>query len=461
MSIAFDKLISDLQQNSFFAGFKYQKSESAFVKESNGRKLRIRLWHSRDYPISVIKIHPQYDLRFDILHRWYERFDFRTVKDQRTIFTLSFDECHLPDDISLSRDDAFYVDTDSVNYRVQLTQMQDRIVKSVTEIDNRFKTVKDLYDYLIVPVLKGDKALPATGSCWVFVDLALCKYVAPEVYPEFRHIVMSQVEQLYKKGEPNIERIHSNIDEMLDFLETANLEEEARRRKSNKVTEKPETARKKSIYSDREKFQKIDALSKPVEKKFNFKRSSWARWTTRDGYLFNADVSLNPKEDILFFELEVKPIYVDDLLWKIYKYKRELKPFSLRILGVDAVMSVDILKSQWRLDGDEGYAESSLTSALEHIYTIIEEAIRRFLKEHPNADTYYYYNERWTDQMLPILMLCHQHKYDAALSMLNEEISKGRNGGVVFYMPDDTQKTSFQFVKEYILNQQQSIIRKD
>lgn len=160
-----------------------------------------------------------------------------------------------------------------------------------------------------------------------------------------------------------------------------------------------------------------------------------------------------------FFDLKVKPIYVDDLLWEIYKYKRELKPFSLRILGVDAVMSVDILKSQWRLDGDEGYAESSLTSALEHIYTIIEEAIRRFLKEHPDADSYYYYNERWTNQLLPILMLCHQHKYNAALSMLTEEISKGRNGGVVFYMPDDTQKTSFQFVKEYILNKLQTNVR--
>ncbi len=209
----------------------------------------------------------------------------------------------------------------------------------------------------------------------------------------------------------------------------------------------------KSIYKNSEKRKFIDNISKQIEKEYGIKRSGYARWITIDGYLFNINSLLNPVENFLHIELEVKPLYVDDLLWEILGYGNTIKPFSLRITGCDAVTNVTICKLKWNIVGDEGYSESNLTSLYRQIYTTLENHINKFLKNHPCADDYYYYNNNWTNQILPILMLCHQHKYRQALSIIKEEMSKGRAGGVVFDMPDNTEKTTYQFMQDYCLSQ--------
>lgn len=207
----------------------------------------------------------------------------------------------------------------------------------------------------------------------------------------------------------------------------------------------------KSKYSNKEKYSILNNISKQIEKEYKTKRSDYARWITRNGYLFNLDFLLDPKINILHFQLEVKPIYVDDLLWEMLGNVKPLKPFSLRIMGCNAVTSVPIFECKWNIDGDSGYDDSNLRLLFEHIYSTIDSYITEFLKIYPNSDEYYYHNKEWTDQLLPILILCHQHKYKQALSLLNEEMAKGHTGGATFYMPDSSQKTTYQFVLEYCL----------
>lgn len=207
----------------------------------------------------------------------------------------------------------------------------------------------------------------------------------------------------------------------------------------------------KSKYTNKEKYTIVNNISKQIEKEYNTKRSDYARWITRNGYLFNLDFLLDPKTNILHFKLEVKPIYVDDLLWEMFGYEKPLRPFSLRIMGGNAVTSVPIFECKWNINGDTGYDDSNLISLYKQIYSTIGTCISEFLKEHPNSDEYYYQNPKWTDQMLPILILCHQHKYNHALSLLYEEMDKGRTGGTTFYMPDNSKKTAYQFVLEYCI----------
>ncbi|MCM1491120.1 MAG: hypothetical protein NC095_09895 [Muribaculum sp.] len=206
-----------------------------------------------------------------------------------------------------------------------------------------------------------------------------------------------------------------------------------------------------SKYTDKEKFDIINNVTKQIEKNYGVKRSSYARWKTKEGYLFNLYFFFNVKMDRISFVLEVKPIYVDDLLWEILGFEKPLKPFSLRIMGGNAVTSVPILECKWNINGDAGYEESNLISLYQQIYSTIDTYISEFLEEHPNPDEYYYHNPEWTNQMLPILIQCHKHKYRQALSLLKEEMAKGNTGGTTFYMPDNSQKTAYQFVLEYCL----------
>lgn len=205
------------------------------------------------------------------------------------------------------------------------------------------------------------------------------------------------------------------------------------------------------IIPNKEKSRLFDNACKLIEKEHCVKRSSYARWTTREGYLFIIDTLFVPQNNQFFLELEVKPLYVDDLLWEILGYELPIRPFSLRIMGCDHIVAVPIFKTSWMIDGDTGYADTSLSLKLQEIYKEIEFHIAAFLKANPIVDKYFFFNKNWHDQMLPMMMLCHQNKYRNALDLVNDEINKGNSGGIVFKMPDGTEKTAYQFVQEYCL----------
>lgn len=206
-----------------------------------------------------------------------------------------------------------------------------------------------------------------------------------------------------------------------------------------------------SLISNKEKRQLFDNACKPIEKEHCVKKSSYARWTTREGYLFIIDTLFVPQDNQIFLELKVKPLYVDDLLWKILGYELPIRPFSLRIMGCDHVVSIPIFKTSWIINAVTGYDDISLSLKLQEIYKEIEFHIAAFLKENPIADKYFFFDKNWHDQMLPMMMLCHQNKYLNALDLVNDEIDKGKSGGIVFKMPDGSEKTAYQFVKEYCL----------
>ncbi len=445
MGYYFDKIISDLKEDPFFAEFKFRKKNSIFYKESNGLKQFIELDHWQDFPPSSLEIYPMYNVRFDILHKWFERFSVRSLQAQRNDDSIGFDGS------MLSEQNTFLINPAGSNYTQELESLRISIKKNAEYVFSQFSSLENLYDALIEPILKDTKEFPTDGADWIFINLALCKLEAPENYEKYKNKLVRHVEYMYRKGEPNIELIYDKLNEIFDYLETVDLEEETRRRIKIQDAKKVKPKRPKSIYRISEKEKFVEKVRKRIENEHNIRHSYWARWTIRAGYLFWIDYFFNPKENIIFYNLKVKPIYVDDLLWKIYGYKDKIKPFSIRIMGGDAVTSIPIYESKWIIDGDDGYSESRLITLFEEIYSDIEKNIDIFLKDNPDANDFYYYNKEWSDQTLPILMLCHQQKFHEALSMVNEEMTKGRTGRTDFHMPDGEKKSSYEFVKDYCI----------
>lgn len=211
------------------------------------------------------------------------------------------------------------------------------------------------------------------------------------------------------------------------------------------------TFKRNSIYTVREKEKLISEASKSVEKEFGVKRSSYARWICRDGYLFDISFYENCKDNSILCNLYVKPIYVDDLLWQII-YKKELRPFSLRITGGLAVPEIQLKYYYgWKINGDEGYEQTELIRLYREIYNEITCEINNFIRKNPDVNNFYYHNPEWHNNLLAILILCHQQKYSQALAMTQEDINKGETGGTTFIMSDESEKTTLEFVREYCL----------
>ena len=72
---------------------------------------------------------------------------------------------------------------------------------------------------MILPVLNNDVSLPNVGSDWVFIYLTLCGIVNPQNYFHLKKIILAHVDEMYKKGEPNILDYYDRLDVILYYLE--------------------------------------------------------------------------------------------------------------------------------------------------------------------------------------------------------------------------------------------------
>lgn len=73
-----------------------------------------RGWDSEtDKP--ALRLYPIYGKRFDVLHKWFEPFSFKTLKDQRSNYTIGFDGK------MLNADNYFYFPQDGSRYDERLT----------------------------------------------------------------------------------------------------------------------------------------------------------------------------------------------------------------------------------------------------------------------------------------------------------------------------------------------------
>lgn len=83
----FERIVECLKDEPQLDGFTYVKSKYAFVKQVKGVRYRLNLRH-RFFFNMYLDIKPSYDVRIEILHKWFEKFNFRTIKDQRDSSTM-------------------------------------------------------------------------------------------------------------------------------------------------------------------------------------------------------------------------------------------------------------------------------------------------------------------------------------------------------------------------------------
>ena len=90
MITGYDKIVNDLVQLDFFSGYKFRKRDYSLFFKTEGGKQFIELDHWRGRDTSSLVIYPVYGVRFDILHKWFEKFSVKTLQDQRDRASISF-----------------------------------------------------------------------------------------------------------------------------------------------------------------------------------------------------------------------------------------------------------------------------------------------------------------------------------------------------------------------------------
>lgn len=68
-------------------------------------------------------------------------------------------------------------------------------------------------------MLNGETELPDVGADWIFIDMALCKLVAPANFHKLKQIILSHVEKMYAHQEPNILDYYNRFEDIFHYLE--------------------------------------------------------------------------------------------------------------------------------------------------------------------------------------------------------------------------------------------------
>lgn len=213
MALIFENIVKDLSQIGFFSKYKFRKRDASFLLKTKGGKYIIELDHWMDETTSSLVIYPIYGIRFDILHKWFEKFSIKSLQDQRDRASISFSGD------MLSLQDKFYFSLDGEKYTTDFDYFQTNLQKCAEYVFKEYSALDKLYEKTILPILNGSATLPNVGADWIFIDLALCKLVSPSNFSKLKQIIFPHVRYMYEQKEPNVLDYYNQLESVFSYLE--------------------------------------------------------------------------------------------------------------------------------------------------------------------------------------------------------------------------------------------------
>ena len=207
----FQIVVERLKSEPFLNGFKFRKRDYSFIQQENGLRRSIELDHwIKD---GVLIAYPIYMVRFDVLLKWFEPYSFKSLQIQRDNPSVDFSGN------MLGQQDKFQIV--EVSLQQDFTTLCDKLAKCSNIVFSSYTSLNDMYKRDIIPILEGKRTLPDVGADWAFKYLTLTRIVSPENYSAVKGLVLSQVNKMAKRNEPNIIEYMPRLDEIINAMEHA------------------------------------------------------------------------------------------------------------------------------------------------------------------------------------------------------------------------------------------------
>ena len=209
------------------------------------------------------------------------------------------------------------------------------------------------------------------------------------------------------------------------------------------------------------KGREIEKIAKDIRKStgrsYKYKQSDYINWKIKDGYFFCLDTSLyyNTKTHWMYPELCVKPIYIDDLYWKIIYPHREMKlPDSRRGNGILSHLKENIWKEKTPEILNTKFKVEEFEQIISDIFLKAEQEISAFLRKYPHPDLFgdFLAENGGGCALNNILILINQGGFAEAAQLTKERIAANRGVTNVYVISEGEnrqEKNEFEFILEY------------
>ncbi len=215
------KIIEAIASDPFFKEYVIKKKDASIILKSDIGYKRVVFQYYNTYDLKrdnlAIEIKPNYDIRFNILHKWFEKYSKRTLADQRDDYSVGF----IGDMIGATNE--FFFLESRQDYYTDLQALYDEVVKNAKNVFSKFTTLENYYDYCVNDVLTEKWELIHVGFEWVTEYLIATKLVAPSNYETVKNLILKRVEWMLGRDNPNIKLYYDDLPMILEDLESTDF----------------------------------------------------------------------------------------------------------------------------------------------------------------------------------------------------------------------------------------------
>lgn len=201
------------------------------------------------------------------------------------------------------------------------------------------------------------------------------------------------------------------------------------------------------------KFKEIEKIAnnirKTISKTYGFKQSGYINWKIKDGYFIYLDTL-----HIIKTELKIKPVYLDDLYWKIiYPHKKTKFPDSLRGNGQLSYLSEKIWEEWFPKNLKTDFSSEQYEQIITDVFHKAETEINSFLQKYPQPIFFgqYMIDNNRSSILSEVLVLINDKKFQEASQLARICIKKEPHVLNSYKMEDMTIKSEYEFILEYCL----------
>lgn len=217
-------IIETIASDSFFNEFVIRKSDNSIICKTDYGYKRVFFEYYNGYDLQrddlALEIRPHYNIRFNILHKWLEKYSKRTLKDQREGYSIGF--CG---DMLNFKGEFFFLENRK-SYDKDLKMLHHEVVKNANIVFSQYGTLKGYYQHYIGDVLKGIRDLPDGGFEWTINYLIATKIVAPSDYDTVKELILQRIEFMMQNNEPNTRMYYDDLSVILKDLDSTDFKSE-------------------------------------------------------------------------------------------------------------------------------------------------------------------------------------------------------------------------------------------
>ncbi len=209
----FKTIISDLKTDKFFSDYKFTRLKNMLLLRNDDGFVCAELDHWRDYEDESCVIRPIYGRHFDILAKWFEKYDVIPLNFQRTSLQI------MRYNKGSEEEQEITFKYDFSDYEEKFPQLCFTLKENLSDMCEEYASLNDFYNKIVVPQIKGEEELPEAGADWIFIYLTLGFLVDNDNYPTLKKKVLERAEWLLHHHELNVADYYDRLDEIISYME--------------------------------------------------------------------------------------------------------------------------------------------------------------------------------------------------------------------------------------------------